>query len=87
MPARTVIQYEQASERSESMAADFYRSFDEIPVVLSAKDLSKVLCVSEPHAYRMMHSDDFPTIMIGKRLMVMKNSLIEWLSHKEAKGA
>lgn len=69
------------------MEEDFYRSFDEVPVVLSAKDLSKVLCVSEAHAYRMMHAEDFPTIMIGKRLMVMKNSLMDWLSDKEAKWA
>ena len=69
------------------MEEDYYRSFDEVPVVLSAKDLSKVLCVSEAHAYRMMHAEGFPTIMIGKRLMVMKNSLMNWLSDKEAKGA
>lgn len=69
------------------MMTECYRSFDEIPVVLSAKDLSKVLSISEPHAYRMMHSKGFPTIMIGKRLMVMKKSLLDWLSHKEAKEA
>lgn len=66
---------------------EYYHSFEEVPVLLNAKDLSKVLCVSEPHAYRLMHSEGFPTIWIGKRMMVKKDSLLDWLSQKEITGA
>ena len=31
------------------------------------------------NAYVLMHSTDFPTLRIGKRMVVPKDKLIEWI--------
>ena len=64
-----------------------YNSFDEMPAILNAKDISRVLRISEPHAYRILHAKGFPTILIGKRLVVKKDSLLDWLAKNEMVGA
>ena len=39
---------------------------------------------SRANAYTLMHSKGFPTIKIGKRMVVPKNKLIEWMEAQTA---
>ena len=57
-----------------------YTSFDQLPVLINAEELAKLLGVSRTHAYTLMHAKNFPTIYIGKRMMVQKDHLLDWLS-------
>ena len=57
-----------------------YTSFDQLPVLINAEELAKLLGVSRTHAYTLMHAKNFPTIFIGKRMMVQKESMLEWLN-------
>ena len=57
-----------------------YTSMYHCPATLSAGDLAKALNVSQTTAYRLLHSDDFPVVMIGKRRMVTKHDLIKWMN-------
>lgn len=56
-----------------------YTSLDQLPITLSANQLAQVLGISRANAYTLMHSKGFPTIQIGKRMVVPKNKLIEWM--------
>jgi predicted DNA-binding transcriptional regulator AlpA len=55
-------------------------NYDELPCVLSAKDLSTVLRISRASTYNLLHSKDFPTLAIGGRLMVTKENLLIWMN-------
>lgn len=56
-----------------------YTSLDQLPITLSANQVAQVLGISRANAYTLMHSKGFPTIKIGKRMVVPKNKLIEWM--------
>lgn len=59
-----------------------YTSLDQLPITLSANQLAQVLGISRANAYTLMHSKGFPTIQIGKRMVVPKNKLIEWMERQ-----
>ena len=56
-----------------------YTSYDQLPLALCADDVAAVLGISRANAYTLMHSKDFPTITIGKRMMVPKDKLLSWI--------
>ena len=55
------------------------KSFDELPITLRAEDVADILGVSRANAYVIMHSKGFPKMQIGKRIMVTKEKLQEWM--------
>lgn len=56
-------------------------SFDALPVIMNVDDVMKVLRVSKPNAYKIMGSDTFPKLSIGKRVLVQKEAFLQWLSN------
>lgn len=54
-------------------------TFDSMPPVLNATQLSEVLGISRAGAYNLMHREDFPTLLIGKRMLVPKDKLLAWI--------
>ena len=42
--------------------------------------LASVLSISRANAYTLMHSKGFPTIRIGKRMVVHRDKLIDWMN-------
>ena len=61
-----------------------YTSMEQLPITLSANQVAQVLGISRANAYTLMHSKGFPTIQIGKRMVVPKNKLIEWMEGQTA---
>ena len=61
-----------------------YTNYDQLPIVLNADQLALALGISRANAYQLMHSKGFPTLRIGKRMMVPKDRLIEWMAKKIA---
>ena len=59
---------------------DYFTSFDQVPVVIDAKTLSKVMGISLSKSYELFRSKGFPCISLGKRKIVPKDKLIEWLN-------
>ena len=39
-----------------------------------------MLSISRANAYTLMHSKNFPTIQIGKRMVVHRDKLIDWMN-------
>ena len=59
-----------------------YTSFEQLPIMLNADQLAQTLGISRAGAYQLMHAKDFPTIRIGKRMIVPKDKLLIWLEDK-----
>ncbi len=60
-----------------------YKSYDELPIVLSAKELAAALCISRSGAYGLLKSEGFPSINVGNRIMVSKTAFIKWLEKSD----
>ena len=57
-----------------------YTSLEQLPITLKAEEVAQVLGIARANAYVLMHSADFPTLRIGKRMVVPKDKLIEWIN-------
>lgn len=68
------------------MERTIYRSFDELPAVLTAVELAAFLGVSQSGAYNLMHSEGFPTLVVGRRMMVLKEKLRMWCEEHNDTG-
>ena len=63
------------------------KTFEHLPDILDARQLADALRISRASAYNLLSSADFPTLHIGKRKLVMKEDLIQWLrSHTNTKA-
>jgi len=61
--------------------------FNDLPDILDATQIASALRISRSGAYNLLSSEDFPTLHIGRRKLVMKNDLIQWLkSHTNTKA-
>lgn len=60
-----------------------YCNWDDVPLVLSAKDIQKILGLSKGKTYELMNSEQFPTIFVNKRMLVTKEAFIAWLTKDE----
>ena len=54
-------------------------NYDNLPAVLNANQLAAALGISRAGAYRLLNTGTFPTLRIGKRLLVPKDKLVEWI--------
>ena len=56
-----------------------YTSMEQLPITLSANQVAQVLGISRANAYTLMRAKGFPTIFIGKRMIVPRDKFIEWM--------
>ena len=61
------------------MKESIYKSYDELPLFLNADTVAKVLGVSPSSGYELLHEKDFPSLKIGSRIVVPKESFIRWV--------
>ena len=47
-----------------------YRSYEDLPLALSAEDIAEILNISRTKAYYLFHREDFPFIRFGRRQIV-----------------
>ena len=58
-------------------------NYEELPLTLNAPQIASVLGVSRSCAYTLLHREDFPTIKIGRRMLVSKAKFITWLESQD----
>lgn len=49
------------------------------PAVMNAPQLAEALGISKAYAYQLLHQETFPTLRIGRRLLVPKDKLLRWI--------
>ena len=55
------------------------KSLEDLPVYLSVDQLAALLGISRAGAYTYVHTDGFPLLRIGKRMLVPRDQLLAWL--------
>lgn len=56
-------------------------TIEELPLSLDVNILSKALGISKGKAYELCHSQGFPAIIIGKKIIVPKLAFIKWMEN------
>ena len=64
------------------MEKEFYKNYDELPLMLSVSQVAKVLGISRTSSYDLVKEKDFPSITIGTRIVVPKDELILWIKNQ-----
>ena len=62
------------------MKKSIYKSYDELPLLLNVKQLADLLGVSDSSVYELIQEDGFPSLRVGKRIVIPKEELREWIS-------
>ena len=57
-----------------------YKSYDELPLMLSVPEIASVLGISRAGTYELVKSEGFPSLKIGSRIVVPKEKFIEWIN-------
>lgn len=60
-------------------------SMDELPAILNVATLRHFMGISRVSAYNLVNRSDFPTVRVGKRILVPKDSLKRWLEQTSSK--
>jgi excisionase family DNA binding protein len=67
------------------MKDSIIKSYEEMPLFLSAQMVADVLGVSISSAYELMHEDGFPSLRIGNRLVIPKDHFRRWVEEQVGK--
>ena len=62
-----------------------YRSYDDLPLMLSVPEVAAAMGISRAGAYELVHSEGFPSLTIGSRIVVPKDKLIAWIDESTKK--
>ena len=62
-----------------------YTNIDELPLTLNAREAAVVLRISKSKVYELAHSESFPAVRIGNRVVIPRDKLIEWMN-SQAEG-
>ena len=62
-------------------------TLEQLPLTLNAMDVAACLGISRAQAYTLLKAEGFPTLRIGKRLLVPRHSFIAWLDENTGKAA
>ncbi len=59
-----------------------FKSYDDLPLFLSAKLVAQTLGISISSAYELMHEDGVPSLRIGSRFVVPKEKFRQWVERQ-----
>ena len=59
-----------------------FKTYDDLPLMLSVQDVSAVLGISRDGTYELVKSEGFPAMNIGNRIIVPKEEFILWIKQK-----
>lgn len=64
------------------MKESTYKSYDDLPLFLNAELVAQVLGTSQAGAYDLLHSEGFPVLKIGTRMVVPKEKFRQWVEEQ-----
>jgi len=65
------------------MAKKNMLSLEDLPISLNVSDVSKALGICKANAYELCHSKNFPSMIIGRRIIVPKVAFIKWMENPD----
>ena len=70
------------NERNDSLRESKFKSYQDLPLTLTAPEVSEALGISRAAAYELVRSKGFPHMRIGTRILVPKDKFISGLKIK-----
>ena len=64
-----------------------YKSYDELPLMLSVTDMAEVLGISRAGAYELVKTEGFPSLSVGSRIIIPKDEFISWVKRQSSESA
>jgi excisionase family DNA binding protein len=58
-------------------------SIGDLPITLSVEDVASYLGISRVGAYNLCHSKGFPSMRIGKRILIPRDHFFAWLDKRQ----
>ena len=59
-----------------------YTNIEDLPLNLNAREAAEVLRISKSKVYELAQSESFPAICIGKRVVIPRDKLIQWMNNQ-----
>ncbi len=59
---------------------------NELPLTLTVPEISKILRVNMTAAYALAKAKGFPSLKIGKRIIVPRDAFLDWLEREAWKN-
>lgn len=59
----------------------------ELPLLLTVRHLTDEIGLSRAMAYRLMHREDMPVVVIGRRRFLKRDDFLNWLDCQREGGA
>ena len=56
-----------------------FKSYEELPLMLSVLDMAAVLGISRAGAYELARTEGFPALKIGTRIVIPKDKFKDWV--------
>lgn len=66
--------------------AQIYKSIGDLPAMLNITQVASALNISRTSAYELAHCKNFPAMLIGSRIIVPKDRLVDWINDKLARN-
>ena len=57
-----------------------YTNIGDLPLTLKAHEAATVLRISKSKVYELARTESFPAVRIGKRVVIPRDKLIEWMN-------
>lgn len=58
-----------------------------VKTVLTPREAARELLISMPTMYELCHRADFPAFRIGKKILINRQALAEWIERESGRGA
>ena len=59
-----------------------YTNIEDLPLTLTAHEAAAVLRISKSKVYELAQSESFPAVRIGKRVIIPRDKLIQWMNNQ-----
>ena len=53
-----------------------------LPNILTVKELAEFMNINLNRAYQLTHRADFPSLRLGRKIMISRNKLLEWIDKR-----
>ena len=62
------------------------QSSPENKVTLTVSEAAELIGISKPKMYELIHSNEIPSIHVGKKIVIARQALMDWLSEGDTNG-
>lgn len=63
----------------EKNTSVIFSAIDTVPLFFNPRQLADILGIGKNQAYRLAMSEGFPSMRIGKRIIIHRDKFVDWL--------